>query len=134
MMLADRLFPSQPLGRDIAGSIESVEALSSESLKEYHHGQYVASNAVVSVAGALSHDRVVADVAELIGDFHSGEPASMFPFIDNLIGRTVRLHHGEPEQAHLSPALPALPADDDDRHCPPLLSLLFAVGWRRCRL
>lgn len=125
MMLDDLLFPSQPLGRDIAGSIESVEALSSESLKEYHHGQYVASNTVVSVAGALSHDRVVADVAELIGDFHSGEPASMFPFIDNLNGPIVRLQHRETEQAHLSLGLHGIPADDDDRYALRLLSTIF---------
>lgn len=125
MMLDDLLFPSQPLGRDIAGSIESVEALSGESLKEYHHGQYVASNTVVSVAGALSHDRVVADVAELIGDFHSGEPASMFPFIDNLNGPIVRLQHRETEQAHLSLGLHGIPADDDDRYALRLLSTIF---------
>ncbi|MCH7642895.1 MAG: insulinase family protein, partial [Chloroflexi bacterium] len=93
MMLDDLLFPDQPLGRDIAGSIESVEAVSTESLKEYHRTQYVAGNTVISVAGALSHDRVVADVAELMGDLQDGETAPMFPFIDNLSGPVMRLQH-----------------------------------------
>ena len=125
MMLDDLLFPDQPLGRDIAGSIESVEAVSTESLKEYHRTQYVASNTVISVAGALSHDRVVADVAELMGDLQDGETAPMFPFIDNLNGPVMRLQHRDTEQAHLSLGMHGISAHDDDRYALRLLSTIF---------
>ena len=125
MMMDDLLFPNQPLGRDIAGSVESVGAVSTESLKKYLRTQYVASNTVISVAGALSHDRVAADVAELMGDFHDGTPAPLFPFIDNLSGPSLRVQHRETEQAHLSLGLHGISADDDDRYALRLLSTIF---------
>ncbi len=125
MMMDDLLFPSQPLGRDIAGSVDSVQAVSTESLKEYLRTQYVANNTVISVAGALSHEQVVADVSELVDGFHDGEPAPMFPFVDNLSGPSVRLQHRDTEQAHLSLGLHGISAKDDDRYALRLLSTIF---------
>ena len=125
MMMDDLLFPSQPLGRDIAGSVESVEAVSTESLQEYLRTQYVAGNTIISVAGAIDHDQIVADVAELMDGFHDGEPAPMFPFVDNLKGPSLRLQHRDTEQAHLSLGLHGIAADDHDRYALRLLSTIF---------
>jgi predicted Zn-dependent peptidase len=125
MMMDELLFPSQPLGRDIAGSVESVQAVSTESLKEYLRTQYVASNTIISVAGALPHDQIVADVAELMDGFHDGTPAPMFPFVDNLTGPSLKLQHRETEQAHISLGLHGISAIDEDRYALRLLSTIF---------
>ncbi|MFP6678792.1 MAG: pitrilysin family protein [Dehalococcoidia bacterium] len=125
MMMDDLLFPKQPLGRDIAGSVESVQSVSTESLKEYLRTQYVASNTIVSVAGALSHEEVASDVSELMHGFHDGEPAPMFPFVDNLEGPSLRMQHRDTEQAHLSLGLHGIAANDEDRYALRLLSTIF---------
>jgi predicted Zn-dependent peptidase len=125
MMMDELLFPSQPLGRDIAGSVDSVQAVSTESLKEYLRTQYVASNTIISVAGALPHEQIVADVAELMDGFHDGTPAPMFPFVDNLSGPSLKLQHRDTEQAHISLGLHGISANDDDRYALRLLSTIF---------
>ena len=125
MMMDELLFPAQPLGRDIAGSVESVQDVSTESLKEYLRTQYVAGNTIISVAGALPHQQVVADVAELVDGFHDGKPAPMFPFVDNLSGPSLRLQRRDTEQAHLSIGLHGIAANDDDRYALRLLSTIF---------
>ena len=50
--LIDRtLWPDQPLGRDVAGTPETVSAMSRDMVREHIGRQYVANNAVVSKIG-----------------------------------------------------------------------------------
>lgn len=52
-----------PLGRPIVGTTSSIEQMSRDQIRRFHRRHYTPDNIVVSVAGALDHDRVVDDVA-----------------------------------------------------------------------
>ncbi len=58
-LFADALFPNHPLGREIAGSQETITAMPRDAIAEYHHTHYQPENMVVAVAGNLVHDDVV---------------------------------------------------------------------------
>src|SRR5207247_9308657 len=62
LLLDDLLWPNQPLGRDIAGSESSVEAISRDAMVAYVRSQYVPSNGVVSSDGAPSQEQVLRQV------------------------------------------------------------------------
>ena len=51
LLLDATLWPGQPLGRDVAGTPQSVSALTPEMATEYLSRQYVANNVVVALAG-----------------------------------------------------------------------------------
>ncbi len=125
LMLDETLWPAQPLGRDIAGSVESVSALGTDELKAYLRTQYVASNTVLAVAGSVSHDAVVELASELLDGFEDGEPAPMRPAEDTLQGPVVRVHHRETEQAHLAFGLHGISASDPARYALRLLSTIL---------
>ncbi|MFW6195392.1 MAG: M16 family metallopeptidase [Chloroflexota bacterium] len=125
LMLDNTLWPDQPMGRDIAGSIESVESVSTDALKEYLSTQYVASNTVIAVAGAVRHEDVVRDVQEMLGDFGDGEPLQLHPFVDNLQGPSVALQHRGTEQAHLAMGFHGVSNTDPDRYALRLLSTVM---------
>lgn len=125
LMLDETLWPAQPLGRDIAGSVESVSALGTDELKAYLRTQYVASNTVLAVAGSISHDAVVELASELLDGFEDGEPAPMRPAEDTLQGPVVRVHHRETEQAHLAFGLHGISASDPARYALRLLSTIL---------
>jgi predicted Zn-dependent peptidase len=55
-------FEGHPLGRCILGTLESVEALTSEQMRNYHQQRYGASNMLMVVAGNCDWNRIV-DVA-----------------------------------------------------------------------
>src|SRR3954452_15789265 len=57
------LFPGHPLGMKIAGSRETVAALTEGDLRAQHARAYGARNLVLAAAGPLSHARVL-DLAE----------------------------------------------------------------------
>ncbi|MDN4172911.1 pitrilysin family protein [Nocardioides sp. SOB77] len=56
-----------PLGRDIAGTEDSITALSADQVRAFYAEHYRPSRMVVSVAGAVDHDALVAQVVEAFG-------------------------------------------------------------------
>ncbi len=124
--IADELlWPQQPLGRDVAGTVESVGAITRDAMTAYLHKQYIASNLVISVAGNVSHAEVVDQVQELMGDFTDGAPLPMYPAVDRLKGPVAVVEYRKTEQAHLSLAMHGLSMYDDDRHALSLLSVVL---------
>lgn len=62
------LWPKDPLGYDILGSEKVVEGISRDKIAEYKNFHYNPKNLVVSVAGRIKHEEVVAQVEQLMGD------------------------------------------------------------------
>jgi predicted Zn-dependent peptidase len=61
-VFAGALFPDHPLGREVAGTQETITAMRRDHIAEYHAAHYQPSNVVVAVAGNVDHDEVVARV------------------------------------------------------------------------
>ncbi|MEW9532275.1 M16 family metallopeptidase [Microbispora sp. NPDC049125] len=57
------LYGDTPIGRPILGNEESINALSRDRIREYYQRFYLPPRTVVSVAGNVDHERVVALVA-----------------------------------------------------------------------
>ena len=115
MLLDSALWPNQALGRDIAGTIESVEAIPRDAMLDYHREQYVGCNIVVCVAGNIEHDEVVDQVDELLSDLPRGNPRGMFPYDDNLVGPSLTGGHRDLEQLHMAMAFKGVGMKDSRR-------------------
>ncbi len=125
-MLDELVWPDHPMGREIAGSEESVGAVSREAMLEYMATQYVPSNVVVTVAGGVTHDEVVGQAARLLDGWEDREPLSFSPAQDNMKAPSVRIEHRPTEQAHMSMGLRGISLTDPDRY--PLRLLSVALG------
>ncbi len=115
IMLDAALWPDQALGRDIAGTIESVQAIPREVMTGYHREQYVGSNLVVAVAGNVDHDDVVHQIDDLLSDLPDGEPRTMFAHEDNLQGPNTIHGERDLEQMHLAMAFEGVSMNDPRR-------------------
>jgi predicted Zn-dependent peptidase len=58
-LYAATVWPGSPLGRPVAGTVESIKALTRAQIRRYYASRYTASNTVVAVAGNVDHDTVV---------------------------------------------------------------------------
>jgi predicted Zn-dependent peptidase len=58
-LYAQAAWGSSPLGRPIAGTVQTIKALSREQVRRYYRSRYTASNMVVAVAGNVDHASVV---------------------------------------------------------------------------
>ncbi len=58
-LLQESLFPEHPLGRETAGTAESVEVITAAEVRSFFERWYRPSNFVVAASGAVDHDEVV---------------------------------------------------------------------------
>lgn len=98
------LFPDHPLGRDVLGERRTIEALTRERVAGFFDRWYRPANLVVTAAGGIDHDRLVARVAEA---FDGVEPGA----------RPVRTPPGDPSRVWTG-----------RHHATDLVHL--ALGWR----
>src|SRR6266511_5729166 len=79
LLLDSLMWPDNPLGRDVAGTNESVKAIDREMVLAYLEQQYVPNNILISVAGNIEHEEVVAAIESALGSWQPGKPAAWIP-------------------------------------------------------
>ncbi|MDP9861212.1 MULTISPECIES: M16 family metallopeptidase [Streptosporangium] len=114
------LYGDTPIGRPILGTVESINAVSRDRIAEYYHRYYLPTHTVVSVAGNVSHEQVVALVAAayeragaLGGDASPIPPRLSGPGVGTRSG--VRVVHRPTEQANLVLGTTGLTRTDERR-------------------
>jgi processing peptidase subunit beta len=74
-VIFDRLhltaFHDSPLGYTILGSVENIQSITKEQLREYIQTNYTADRMVVAAAGPVDHEDFVRHADELFGGFKS---------------------------------------------------------------
>jgi predicted Zn-dependent peptidase len=128
VLLDEIMWPGHPLGRDIAGSKESVTAMKREMMLEYLAGQYRPDNAVLSIAGAINHQETVeAVIRATAGWANNGTAAHYTPYKSNT-GRRVLIEKRDTEQTHLCLSLPGISMTHPDRFKLDLLNIILGEG------
>ena len=121
------LWPDQPLGRDVAGTPESVSALTQEMVAEYLQRQYVANNVVIALAGDIDHQQMVDAISAALGDWKPGAPSHWFS-ATNGQGPRFGLRYKATEQAHINIAMRGLSLNHPDRFALSFLSTILGEG------
>ena len=128
LLIDETLWPDQPMGRDVGGSQESVRGISTDKIHEYMTTQYSPRNAVVAVAGDVSHQMVVDSVAESFKDWAPAVPLEWHPVKDGQQAPRVRVEQRKTEQAHLCIGLPSVPITHPDRYSLGLMNVMLGEG------
>lgn len=114
-VLADAVFGDHPLGRPVIGNAEVIGNVPVPDIAAYRDQHYVSSNLVISAAGNIEHDRLVALVQGALDQ----KVAQKAPVMSNgaLTQASPRLafHSKETEQYHLALGAPGLARDDERR-------------------
>jgi predicted Zn-dependent peptidase len=121
-----------PLGRGIAGTTGSIEALTRDQIRRFYKKHYRPANMVVSAAGNLDHATVVRMVRKSFGraGFLTGSESPVPP----RTGRPVRVRSGAAsdakpfEQVNLVLGMPGLARDDDRRFALSVLTTALGGG------
>ena len=128
MLIDELLWPQHPLGRDIAGSKESVAAITREMIVDYLGRQYLPANTVVSVAGAGEHGEMVSAIEQALGEWVEPKPNPTYsPYKEQKFPR-LRIEAKETEQAHLCLALSGLSLFHPKRFTLDLLNVILGEG------
>ncbi len=127
-MLDEVMWGDQPLGRDIAGTPETVSAITRDDLLRYRDQHYTFANTVISIAGNISTDQMVDAWSKALREYGTGEPHDPEP--TRPPQRETRLHllGRSTEQANFCLGLPALSYTDPDRRAFQVLNSVLGGG------
>ena len=128
-MISDELlWPGQPLGRDIAGTKDTVSAMTHDSILQYVSQRYLPNNAVVAVAGNIEHENVVQAVDKAFSSWKRRKSPAGFPADDMQEAPRLRLEHRDTEQVNLCLAVRGVSALHPDRFKLDLLNAVLGEG------
>ena len=120
------LFPDHPLGRETAGSAETVDGITPADVRSFFSAHYRAGSSVVAVSGPLDHEDALAQVESAFATLPTGD------------GRVERTTAGAPtageiieddtEQVHIVLGMHGVSRDDDDREALDVVNHVFGGG------
>ena len=118
-------YPDQPLGRTILGPAEKVSQFSRDDLSSFVKDNYTPDQMVLSAAGSVDHDAIVAQAEALFGDRTPGnQPA----FIPGKFASGERVEVKDLEQAHFTLALEGPNYQSPDIYTAQIFSTAFGGG------
>jgi predicted Zn-dependent peptidase len=128
LLIDELMWPGHPLGRDIAGSRETVAAMSREMMMDYMNIFYRPDNAVLAIAGDIEHDEMIEAAAKVTSSWKKGPPHPVYKPFNNKIAQRVRIEKRETEQTQLCLSLPGVSIVHPDRFKFDLLNVILGEG------
>jgi predicted Zn-dependent peptidase len=108
--LQETAFPKQAVGRSILGTPATVRSFTPARLRNYLARNYRGPDMLVAAAGAVEHDRLVAEAERRFAAFTG--PAAPAPEQAKFGGGT-RVEQRDLEQVHIALALEGIPVTDE---------------------
>ena len=127
-LFEELIWPDHPLGRDIAGTEDSVSKLTRDDILEFADAHYRLPNLVIGAAGALEDENMLAAVKSglsLRSDLESDQPV-LAPA--PLQGPRVLVRRRDTEQAHICLGARAFSYLHPDRHAFDLFNTVLGEG------
>ncbi len=125
-VFTEALFPDHPVGREVLGDEDSIEAMAVDDIAGFHATHYRPGNMVFAAAGQLQHDEVVKGVeARFRGTSGGDGPARAAP-VQPPVQMAVDVR--PTEQAHVVVGSRSLDSYDQDRYALSVLNHVLGGG------
>jgi predicted Zn-dependent peptidase len=121
------VYGDHPLGWDIIGRKETVQAATRETFVDYLGHWYKPSRMVVGVGGRTG-EALLDRIEELLGGLEDGPTGTATPALPLPDGPRVRVHTKPSDQAHICLGVRSRPIADPDRYVLMVLSTVLGGG------
>ena len=125
-LVFESLFPKHPLGRETAGSPDTVEALAATDIRSFFETHYGPPAFVVAAAGLVDHGGIVADVEARFGSARDVATSPRLP--PSATTRPLAVLRRSIEQAHVSLGFRSVARNDPDREALEVLNHVLGGG------
>ena len=128
-LLDELLWPAHPLGMNLAGTPESVRALSRSQVSSFRRDFYHPGNIVISVSGDIEHQKIIKYLSKAFSK-SKARPALKFKPADENKQDTARVKFftKDTEQSHLAMAYLGYKRNHPDRHAMGLLHIVLGAN------
>jgi len=124
-LLDELMWPNHPLGKSLAGSAETVSAMSRSDLNGFHKKYYVPGNIVISSAGKVSHQQICELVQKKLRKVPTGLKMNFVEANNTQVKPRAKIYKKETEQMHLALGMLGLENDHDDKYALNLLNIIL---------
>ncbi len=126
LLFENILWPNHPMGRDIAGSINSVENISRNSLLSFYKKKYTSSNTVISVAGNINHNKIVDLISKILNKYKKVNKDNIKISAPKTNANfKIKFINKKTEQVHINIGFPGINYLDDKKYSLSLLSVIL---------
>lgn len=127
-LIGQAVYGPQPAGWDVGGTVELVATWKREDFLGHIREWYRPGNIVVSIAGNVSHERVVEEAARLFGAMEPGPIPAVQPYDPTITGPRVVIDSRPIDQCTLYLGLPIFGRSDPDRYILRILNDVLGAG------
>jgi len=124
-LLSQTMWPRHPLGRPLTGTAESIASYDRKEMLGFMRDNYNGSTTIVTAAGKVSHDEVVAQLEPLLGRLPAGKVPRFSRFKVAAGKSRVSLYTQDTEQTHLAMGFYSFGRHDERRFALKLLSVIL---------
>lgn len=122
----DNVWPGHPLGRNILGTVESIQNFDHDLVREYYRNYYTPDNIVIAAAGNVTHDSLVGMVEQYFAGF-SGTKLLVKPSSPNL-KQIYLTQNKDIEQVHICLGTISVPQHSPDIYTVHILNNILGGG------
>ncbi|HEU0165655.1 MAG TPA: pitrilysin family protein [Thermomicrobiales bacterium] len=120
---------TDPIGREIAGSEETVHNITREVMVDFFHRNYTPDRLVIAAGGDVRHEDIVALTEKYFGDLAAVGEKDMYERVAvTQDARRIKVLNRETEQAHLCVSFPAVSYYDDRRYAQSTIEAILSSG------
>lgn len=101
-LLDELLWPGQPLGMPVIGTVESVSSVTRAALAAFKTRHYIPANIVVSAAGVVDHHALVGRLRRIFSAVRQGTPSHCVAAQETHTHPQLKVFAKETEQTHLA--------------------------------
>jgi predicted Zn-dependent peptidase len=129
MLVEELLWPDHPLGRDIAGTKQSVSGITRADTLDFLNTYYIPQKTVISLAGNIQHQTAVDLVSKAFDRWPKASlPPDYQPYEVKTPGTRIRVEQRDIEQVNLCLSLPGLPLEHPKRYHLDLMNVILGDG------
>ncbi len=124
-LLDELLWPNHPLGKNLAGTHESVTGITHKKLRQFHKTYYVPNNIVVAVCGDMEHQKIVNLVKKKLGMINQKGSSVYLEAPVQSPQKDMSLFTKDIEQMHLALGMHGYHENHKDKYALSLLSVIL---------
>jgi len=124
-LLNELLWPGQPLGRPLTGTLKSMNAISRRDALAYKSRHYVSDNTLIAVAGPVQHAAITEMADKVTAHIRPGHRGRFSPARESRRGPLLQLHAKDTEQTHVALAVHTFSRYDLRRYALKLLNVIL---------
>lgn len=128
MVFDELMWPGSPMGRDVAGTRESVTGISGKQLREFLSEYYTPANILVSVAGDCDEDAAAEAIWSATRGWGKGKAPQYLVSATGQQSARMKVEHRDTEQVNMLLGVEAPSIFDPDRFAADLLCMMLGEG------